>query len=119
MRKSFTAAGKWRTEERQFTKNRKGRIQLSRTAAPIDTSGTFHKGPGFADYFELRDRVAEREPDFARGFTEHLIEYALGRPFGFIDGDLAKEVIASAKNQKYAVREFIQSLVFSQTFRKK
>ena len=62
---------------------------------------------------------AQREPDFARGFTEHLIEYALGRPFGFIDEDLAKEVIASAKNQKYAVREFIQSLVLSQTFRKK
>ena len=85
----------------------------------IDTSGQFHNGPAFADYFELRDRIAERKDDFARGFTEHLIEYALGRPFGFIDEDLAKEVIASAKNQKYAVREFIQSLVLSQTFRKK
>ena len=26
------------------------------------------------------DRIAEREEDVARGFTEHLIEYALGRP---------------------------------------
>ena len=116
---NFTAAGKWRTEERQFTKNRKGRIQLSKTATPIDTSGKFHNGSAFANYFELRDRIAERKDDFARGFTEHLIEYALGRPFGFIDEDLAKKVIASAKNQKYAVREFIQSLVLSQTFRKK
>jgi hypothetical protein len=116
---NFTAAGKWRTEERQFTKNRKGRIQLSKTATPIDTSGKFHNGPAFADYFELRDRIAEREPDFARGFTEALIEYALGRPFGFTDEDLAKEILTASKSNQYSVSEFIKTLVSSEKFRRK
>ena len=85
----------------------------------IDPSGAFHNGPAFKDYFELRDLVAKREPDFARGFTEALIGYSLGRPFGFTDEDLAKEILAAAKAKQYSVSEFIQALVLSQTFRTK
>ncbi|MEO1825567.1 MAG: DUF1585 domain-containing protein, partial [Roseibacillus sp.] len=68
---------------------------------------------------DLRDRIAEREEDFARGFTEALIAYALGRPFGFTDEDLASQIITDAKAKQYNVSEFIQSLVLSQTFRNK
>ena len=85
----------------------------------IDASGAFHKGPGFNDYHELRDLIAKREEDFARGFTEHLIEYALGRPFGFTDEDLANEVVGSAKSKEFAVSEFIHALVQSKAFRTK
>ena len=60
-----------------------------------------------------------REPDFARGFTEALIAYALGRPFGFTDEGLANEILTTAKAKQYSVSEFIHSLVLSQTFRKK
>jgi hypothetical protein len=116
---NFDAAGKWRTEEHQFTKNRKGRIQLSRTATPIDTSGKFHNGAAFANYFELRDRIAEREEDFARGFTEALISYSLGRPFGFTDEKLAQEILTDAKAKQYSVSSFIQALVLSEAFRQK
>ncbi len=116
---NFNAAGKWRTEERQFIKNRKGKFQLSKTATAIDTSGKFHNGPQFASYNELRDLIAEREEDFARGFTEHLIEYALGRPFGFTDNDLANEIVGSAKNKNFALSEFVHALVQSKAFRTK
>jgi hypothetical protein len=116
---NFDAAGKWRTEEHQFTKNRKGRIQLSRTATPIDTSGKFHNGSTFANYFELRDRIAEREEDFARGFTEALISYSLGRPFGFTDEKLAQEILAAAKARQYSVSALVQALVLSEAFRQK
>ena len=47
----------------------------------IDPAGKFHNGPEFANYFEMRDLIADREEDFARGLTEHLIGYGLGRPF--------------------------------------
>jgi len=114
---NFDAAGKWRTTEAHRIKRRRS-WRTTRTWK-IDASGAFYKGPAFDDYFELRDRVAEREADFARGFTEHLIEYALGRSFGFVDEDLAKEIIASAKNQEYAVPEFFQALVGSKAFRMK
>jgi hypothetical protein len=114
---NFDAAGKWRTTEAHRIKTR--RNWRTTKTWEIDPSGSFHNGPEFADYFELRDRIAEREPDFARGFTEALIVYALGRLFGFIDEDLANEILTVAKVKQYSVSEFIQSLVFSQTFRKK
>ena len=85
----------------------------------IDPYGAFHNGPTFANYFELRDRVAEREPDFARGFTEALISYSIGRPFGFTDEELAQEILATASKEKNSVSEFVHALIQSQTFRTK
>jgi len=67
----------------------------------------------------MRDLIAAREKDFARGFTEHLIEYALGRPFGFTDEDLALEINSKAKARNYSVNEFIQALVHSEPFHRK
>jgi len=76
-------------------------------------------GPSFANYEELRNLIAQREPDFARGFTEHLIEYALGRPYAFTDQTLANEIMAAAKNNEFAVSEFVQALVLSEAFKTK
>ena len=114
---NFDAAGKWRTTEAHRIKTR--RNWRTTKTWEIDPSGGFHNGPAFANYFELRDRIAEREPDFARGFTEALIDYSLGRPFGFTDEDLANEILSATKAKQYSVSEFIHSLVLSQTFRKK
>jgi hypothetical protein len=114
---NFDAAGKWRTTEAHRIKTR--RNWRTTKTWEIDPSGSFHNGPEFADYFELRDRIAEREPDFARGFTEALIEYALGRPFGFIDEDLALGIMSSAKNKNYALREFVHALVQTKQFQSK
>ena len=102
---NFTAAGKWRTEDKHGKKT-----------YDIDPSGKFHKGPAFADYFEMRDLIAQREDDFARGFTEHLIGYGLGRAFGFTDEDLAAGILASAKKEEFSVSEFIHALVQSKAF---
>jgi hypothetical protein len=105
---NFDAAGKWRLIEGKGRREHK-----------IDPSGAFHKGPAFADYFELRDIIARRESDFARGFTEHLIGYGLGRSFGFTDEDLANEIMTEAKRGNFTVSEFVQALVRSQPFRRK
>ena len=76
-------------------------------------------GAAFADYFELRDAVAERGDDFARGFTESLIAYGLGRPYGFTDDDLANEIISQAQSNRFEVRSFIHALTQSTAFRTK
>ena len=73
----------------------------------------------FGDYFELRDRVAEYEADFAHGFTEALIEYGLGRPYGFTDYDLAETILTKARSSKFNTRTFIHTLVQSEQFRQK
>ena len=110
---NFTAAGKWRTQNIQLVKN--GR-KTTRRDYDIDPSGKFYKGPEFAGFFELRDRISEKENDFARGFTEHLIGYGLGRPFGFTDEDLAVGILASAKKEEFSLIEFIHALVQSKAF---
>ena len=116
---NFDAAGKWRTEERLLTKNRKGKLAPSKNATPIDVSGQFHNGPAFANYDEMRDLIAARVEDFARGFTEHLVGYGLGRPFGFTDEDLANEIVAAAKEEDYTISAIIRTLVLSEPFRQK
>ncbi|QDT59739.1 Planctomycete cytochrome C [Stieleria bergensis] len=110
---NFNAAGKWRTTDHAGGKGKSGKTWT------IDPSGALYKGPAFSDYHQLRDLIAEREEDFARGFTEHLIQYALGRAYGFTDEDLADAVVRSAKRSEYAVSEFVHALVQSQAFRTK
>ncbi|MBL8829996.1 MAG: DUF1592 domain-containing protein [Planctomycetaceae bacterium] len=110
---NFNASGKWRTTG-SYEKRGVGKKEW-----PIDPSGAFHKGPAFADFFELRELIAAREADFARGFTENLIEYALGRPYGFSDEDLAREIVASAEQDRFALRRFVQALVASEAFQLK
>ncbi|MFN0075641.1 MAG: DUF1592 domain-containing protein, partial [Prosthecobacter sp.] len=58
---NFNAAGKWRTEE-TFEKRGVGKKTWS-----IDPSGQFYNGPAFQDYFQLRDLIADKSEDFARG----------------------------------------------------
>ena len=113
----FDAAGGWR--EKEVVEVVQGRRVVKRKAHPIDASGTLPDGTAFADFAELRDRVAERETEFAQGFTEHLIEYGLGRPFGFSDLDLADHIMEEAKQEEYALRSFIHALVQARAFRLK
>ena len=106
---NFNATGKWREKEGQ-----------GKRAHRINPSGAFHNGPAFGDYFELRELIAtNHEEDFARGFTEALIEYGLGRPFGFTDADLANEILIAARNKEYAIRAFIHAVVQSKAFQSK
>ncbi|MEO1529166.1 MAG: DUF1592 domain-containing protein [Planctomycetota bacterium] len=116
---NFNAAGKWRTTDSYQLRDKRGRGIGKRKTWAIDASGAFHNGPAFNDYHELRDLIAAREEDFARGFTEHLIEYALGRPFGFTDETIANEIVNSAKRKDFAIREFIHALVQSEPFKTK
>ena len=116
---NFNAAGKWRTQDRYQLTNKKGKRGGRAKTWDIDPSGAFHKGPAFKDYHELRELIFKREEDFARGFTEHLIEYALGRPFGFTDESLANEIVGTAKSKEFAVSEFIHALVQSKPFQSK
>ena len=117
---NFDAAGKWRSKEHQYTKNRKGEMVPSRTGTPIDATGEFHNGPAFGDFYELRDLIAKwQAEEFARSFTEALIEYGLGRPFGFTDETLANEILTAAKSQDYSLASFIHSIVQTKEFQSK
>jgi len=110
---NFNAAGKWRTEE---TYEKRG---VGKKTWPIDPAGQFHNGPAFKDYFELRDLIVAREGDFARGFAEALIEYALGRSYGFTDQTLAESIVNQARSKNFALSEFVVALATSRQFQTK
>jgi hypothetical protein len=107
---NFNAAGKWRDVDHD---------PKTKKDWPIDPAGQFHHGPTFQTYFDLRDQIAAKSENFAQGFTEALIEYALGRPYGFTDIALAEDIVRKAKTKDFAIRELILALVTSREFGQK
>ena len=117
---NFDAVGTWRTEDTYVVKDDAGKpVKGKEKTWVIDPSGKLHNGPKFNDYFELRDILASKEEDFARGIAEGLVEYALGRPVGFSDEAFIAAVVSRAKNRNYAFREFIHAIVSSKEFHTK
>jgi hypothetical protein len=117
---NFDAVGQWRTEDSYQVVDETGKpVPDAKKTWTIDPAAAFHKGPAFKDYFELRDHIAARTEDFGRGFSEALVEYALGRPIGFGDEPLIDAMVADAKREGFGVRVFIQGLVASGEFRSK
>ncbi len=110
---NFDATGKWRTED-GYEKGGVGKKKWE-----IEPAGAFYNGPAFKDYFELRDLIAAKPERLARGFTEALIEYGLGRPFGFSDEDLAVQILEQSQKQNFEVRAFLWALVSSPNFQVK
>ena len=107
---NFDAAGRWRTVEAPV-KDNPGKT------FPIDPSGQLFGGPTFKNYFELRDRIAERSDDFLRGLTEHLFAYALGRPVSFADAAVIDGVVLATKADGGGLATLVQHLVASPEFR--
>jgi hypothetical protein len=110
---NFNATGKWRTTE---IYEKKG---VGSKTWPISPAGAFYKGTSFKDYFELRDQIAAHPEKFGRGFTEALVEYGMGRPFGFLDEPLATTILTEAQAKDYQMAAFIRALVLSETFQTK
>ena len=110
---NFDAVGKWRTEDGYEKKG------VGQKKWPIEPAGALHNGPAFKDFFELRDLIAAKPERIARGFTENLIEYGLGRPFGFSDEDLAVRILEQTEKQNFEVRAFLHALVSSAGFQMK
>ena len=117
---NFDAAGQWRTEDSYTAIDANGKADPKSTKLwPIDPAASFHKGPAFQNYFELRDLIAAKSDAFARSFSEALIEFALGRPLGFRDEPLIDDMISQAGKKNLAMREFIHALVSSREFHTK
>jgi hypothetical protein len=117
---NFDAAGQWRTEDSYTAKDATGKPDpKSKKTWTIEAAATLHKGPSFTDFFQLRDLIASRADSFARGFSNALVEYALGRPCGFSDEPLLDSIQKQAANKNFAAREFVHALVRSREFHTK
>jgi hypothetical protein len=117
---NFDAAGLWRTEDSFQARDNDGKpLPNAKKTWIIDPAGTFHRGPAFRDFNEMREVVASRTDAFARGLTSSLIEYGLGRPCGFSDDALVESIVRRAQKQNFGLREFLHALVQSEAFQSK
>ena len=117
---NFDAVGAWRTTDSSMAVNAQGKPDpKTKKTWTIDPAGALHGGPSFTDFYGLRDIVASRPEQFARGFTAALIEYALGRPCGFGDESLIDAVVKDAQSHAFSTRSFVHALVQSKAFRTK
>jgi mono/diheme cytochrome c family protein len=117
---NFDAVGQWRTEDTYQVIDETGKpVKGASKTWEIEAAGQMHRGPAFQDYFELRDIIASRAENFAKGFSEALIEYALGRPAGFRDEPLINAMLTAAKKEDLGMRAFVHALVGSEEFKTK
>ena len=117
---NFDAAGQWRTEDSYTAIDAAGKPDpKTKKTWTIDPAAAFFKGPKFDNFFGLRDIIASKSENFARSFSEALIEFALGRPLGFRDAPLVTDMLAQAGKKDLAMREFIRALVSSREFHTK
>ena len=116
---NFDANGLWRDSEQIKLKKVKGARNSKTHSFPIDASGQLPGDHKFDDYLGLRDAISQHSEPFARSFAEALITYGLGRPFGFIDQDLADAMLAHAKPGNHDLNLFIHALIQSKPFQTK
>ena len=114
---NFDPTGQWR--EVLYLETRKNKRIVAKKELPIDASGALPDGATFDDYFGLRDRVAEHETAFTKGFLEALIEYGLGRPYGFSDESLRERLLKRANAKDGSMRELVLAFVESKPFQLK
>jgi hypothetical protein len=112
---NFNAIGLWRDADDVLPSKSNG--LRKRYTFPIDPSGMLRDGSRFAGFEELRSAIGKHTREFARGLTEHLIDFALGRPCGFSDEELVENILQQAAAENYTPRALIQALVTSREFR--
>ncbi|MGB8852247.1 MAG: DUF1592 domain-containing protein [Pirellulales bacterium] len=115
----FDASGKFRTvdEEKKWVPA-VSEVSVAHTW-PLETAGELRDGTPFKDYFELRDRVAERGDAFLTGLVENLFQYAVGRPASFADAEGIRGVMARAKASGGGLRDIVHEIVQAPEFQTK
>ena len=120
---NFDAAGRWRTEEHVYRTDwvvKGGPVgKVVKASFPIDPAGAFHRGPEFADFFALRERIADRGDDFLRGLVTQIHAYALGRPASFADSEAIDGLVAAARADGGRLATIVERLVATPEFRTK
>ena len=85
---------------------------------PVDASGMLLTGESFNGIREFKT-LLKREPErVARGVTEKLLTYGLGRGIGFSDRATVEGIVERAKKQSYGFRTLLQEVVLSDAFSK-
>jgi hypothetical protein len=99
---NYDAIGAWRTRDGRF---------------PIDCAGTLPDGRRFRTPAELKGILRSEARSFARGLTEKMLTYALGRGLERYDGPAVDAIVGRLSAEGYRFRTLIREIIGSAPFR--
>jgi hypothetical protein len=93
-----------------------GKLRTHDGTQPVDASGVWNdtqfNGPA-----AFKAALRKREQEFVRGFVEHLMSYALGRPIEHFDMPAVNKIVDDATADDYRLSRIIEGIVLSYPFR--
>jgi hypothetical protein len=98
---NFDATGAWRTHDGKF---------------PVDTSGVLPDGRKFNGPDELKVILKSDRDAFAKGLTEKLMTYALGRGLEPYDKRTVKDIVARLSKEDYRFSALVVEIAKSPAF---
>jgi len=98
----FDPIGAWRTHDGE---------------QPVDTKAELMDGTDIDGPSDLKARIVEQPRDYVRGFVEHLLSFALGRPLGISDAREVNRIVVAASVDNYRFSTVLRETVKSRTFR--
>jgi hypothetical protein len=101
---NFNAIGEWRTHEGSL---------------PVDASGTLPDGRSFGKPSEFKALLQQDREAFARGFTEKLLIYSLGRGLERYDRPAQAVIVRSLEANRHAFSGLVSAIVHSLPFQQR
>ncbi len=89
-----------------------------RIGLPVDSTGQTPDGQTFKDIRELKEILLNDKHAIAKGLTEKLATYALGRQLGFSDRSQVKKIVINVTGRQFGFRSLIHEIVKSEMFRR-
>lgn len=89
-----------------------------RIGLPVDATGATAHGESFNDIREFKQLLSGDKPRVARGLTEKLLTYAVGRRIGFSDRSAVERIVANSAATDFGLRTLIHEVVQSEVFRR-
>jgi hypothetical protein len=93
-----------------------GKLRTHDGTQPVDASGVWNDTP-FNGPAEFKAALRKREQEFVRGFVEHLLSYALGRPIEHFDMPAVARIVDEAAADDYWLSRIVEGIVLSYPFR--
>lgn len=96
-----------------------GRQVGYRTGPPVDASGETTDGSHFQGFQDYRELLVRDPSKLAATLTSKLLTFATGREMGFSDRATIDRIVDQSSAEGFRVRDLIEAIVSSETFRQK
>ena len=85
----------------------------------VDPSGVLLRKHQFNDISAFKDAILAEKDRFVRGFSAHLLAYALGREVNAADSPALDSITKAAADSDYKIARIIEAVVMSEPFQTK